>query len=334
MKHANDYTLQPGWRILLKDLGIRPADVLRRAGLPDDLFTRGPISIPVEAYFRLWQGLEAEADDPILPIRIGRAITVEAFDAPIFAALCSPNLRTAAKRLSRYKALVGPMVLHVHEGESSVTLELEWLPVHLEPPAALVATELVFFVQLARLATREEISPLAVTTPRPPSPAGAYEEYLGRWVEAGSRHGVTFSAADAYRPFLTANEQMWEFFQPELRRRLCELDESATFTERVRGALLELLPGGSSSLGAVSKKLAVSTRTLQRRLRAEGGSFQQVLDTTREELARHYLSSSELTGAEISFLIGFEDPGSFFRAFQSWTGQTPESARASLRAPS
>ena len=316
----------------MKDLGIRPSDVLRRAGLPDDLFARGPLSVPTEAYFRLWRGLEEEAGDPLLPIRIGRAITVEVFDAPIFAALCSPNLLTAVRRLARYKLLIGPMALHVHEGERSCALELEWLGTPLEPPAALVATELVFFVQLARLATREEIVPLAVTTPRPPEPGDAYSQYFGCPVERGSRHGVTFSAIDAGRPFLTANEQMWKFFQPELRRRLSELDESATFAERVRGALLELLPGGSSSLESVARKLAVSSRTLQRRLRAEASSFQQVLDTTREELARHYLSSSELTGAEIAFLIGFDEPSSFFRAFQSWTGQTPEHARAAMRA--
>lgn len=56
--------------------------------------------------------------------------------------------------------------------------------------------------------------------------------------------------------------------------------------------------------------------------------FQHVLDSTREELARHYLTSSRLSGAEISFLLGFEDPNSFFRAFHAWTGQTPQQVRA------
>jgi AraC-like DNA-binding protein len=56
-----------------------------------------------------------------------------------------------------------------------------------------------------------------------------------------------------------------------------------------------------------------------------------VLNRTREELARHYLGSSALTGAEISFLLGFEDPNSFFRAFHSWTGETPERVRTTLQ---
>lgn len=333
MNHAASFTLHPGWRIMLKDLGIRPADVLRRAGLPDDLLTRETVLLSTKKYFDFWRGLEEEAADPELPLRIGEVISVEVFDAPIFAALCSPDLNTAVQRISRFKKLIGPMALHVDEGRESTSLDLEWLDKTHEPPISLVATELVFFVQLARLATRAEIHPLALTTPQPPLPAAAYADYFGVAVECGPHNTITFSATDANRPFLTANEKMWEFFEPELRKRLSELDETAAAADRVRAALLELLPSGSASLEAVSKKLAVSTRTLQRRLSAENQSFQLVLDTTREELARYYLGRSTLSGAEISFLLGYEDPNSFFRAFHSWTGETPEQVRQAAQIP-
>jgi AraC-like DNA-binding protein len=78
----------------------------------------------------------------------------------------------------------------------------------------------------------------------------------------------------------------------------------------------------------VAHDLAMSTRTLQRRLKAEETTFQTILDSTRELLARHYLSESELSTNEISFLLGYEDPRSFYRAFRSWTGQTPQLVRA------
>ena len=334
MKNTNSFTVHPGWRLLLRDVGIQPTPVLRRAGLPDDLLSRPSAALSTAEYFRFWRALDEEAGDPILPLRIGRAISVEAFDAPIFAALCSPDLNTAARRLSRYKRLIAPMALHVDVGPTTTVVEAEWLDKTEAPPRPLVATELVFLVELVRLATRERVCPVAVVTPEPPRLTDAYTEYFGRPVQAAPKHAVSFSAADASRAFLTANEQMWQFFQPELRKRLAVLDETATFSDRVRGALLELLPSGSSSLSAVSRKLAVSTRTLQRRLRGEGRSFQLVLDSTRQELARHYLASSSMSGAEISFLLGFEDPNSFFRAFHAWTGETPEQARlAAASAP-
>lgn len=328
MRPSQTYSLQTGWRVVLRDLGIESANVLRRAGLPEDLLNRESASLSVAQYFDFWRGLEAEAHDPLLPIRICESISAEAFDAPLFAALCSPDLNTAMQRLSHHKRLICPMRLHVEVGPGNTSLELEWLDEGSPPPVVLVATELVFFVRLARLATRERVQPLAVTTPMPPQPREAYASFFGLPVETGTRHGVVFSAADGARPFLTANVKMWEFFEPQLRRRLSELDAAATTRDRVRGALLELLPAGNGSLQAVARKLAMSPRTLQRRLGVEGQRFQHVLDSTREELARHYLVSSTLSGAEISFLLGYEDPNSFFRAFQGWTGATPGQVRA------
>lgn len=54
------------------------------------------------------------------------------------------------------------------------------------------------------------------------------------------------------------------------------------------------------------------------------------MNRTREELARHYLRRKSLSCTEISYLLGYEDPNSFFRAFHGWTGQTPEGARLEL----
>lgn len=153
-------------------------------------------------------------------------------------------------------------------------------------------------------------------------------------VQTGVRPRTICTAEDATLPFLTANAKMWSFFEPELCKRLSELDETATMTDRVRGALLALLPGGEASVKAVSKKLPVSTRTLQRRLKEEESTFQGVVDTIREELARHYLKNSAISGVEISFLLGYEDPDSFFRTFHSWTSDTPEQARSAMWAVS
>jgi AraC-like DNA-binding protein len=77
----------------------------------------------------------------------------------------------------------------------------------------------------------------------------------------------------------------------------------------------------------VAESLAVSKRTLQRRLTAEATSFQLLLNQTREGLALHYLSSSTLSNGEVSLLLGFDDANSFLRAFHQWTGVTPKSFR-------
>ncbi len=334
MSGSNVYTVNPGWKVLLNDLGIHPIEVLRKAGLPEDLFSRKSAVLDTAEYFRFWCALEESADDPLFPLRIGSTISVEAFDPPIFAALCSPDLNIALQRLARHKKLLCPMALHVGVTDRSTMLEIEWLDVTAEPPSSLMAVELVFFVQLARIATRQRICPLDVLAPLPLEPEKDYTEYFGVPVRQARFPTIVFNGADARQPFLTANERMWTFFEPGLKKRLSELEDSATIAERTHAVLLELLPGGSPSIDAVSRKLFISTRTLQRRLRQEGRSFQGLLHKTREELAKYYLKTSNLSAAEISFLLGFEEPNSFFRAFHVWTGKTPEQLRKTLQSGS
>ncbi len=323
----NDYALDMSWRAILADLGIRPADVLRRAGLAEDLLSRPGARVGAVAFYRFWESIEAELDDPLFPIRLYEAVRPDVFSPPLFAALCSPNLLAAAKRLSRYKPLIGPLRLDVRESEELVEMTFEWPEAGAKPPLSLVTAELLYFVCLARLATREPVSPVEVTTPDPPAPAAAYEEFIGVPIGRGPAHTVRFARKVALTPFLTANDGMWAVFEPELRRLLAELDESASFAERVRATLLDGLPSAQTSMDAVADRLAVSKRTLQRRLSGEGTSFQQILNATREALALHYLRRTTLPAAEISFLLGFEEPNSFYRAFNDWTGQTPEAVR-------
>ncbi len=323
------YTLNPGWRVLLNDLGLNAENVLKRADLPGDLFARETASLDTAEYFRLWAAIGDEASDPLVPLRMGSGISAEAFDPPVFAAMCSPNLNAALERISLYKRLIYPMALHIERTDQHTGLRIEWLDKTIAPPTSLVAAELVFFVQLSRIGTRTEVKPIKVRAPTPPSPKDSYHEYFGVRVTKGDYPEILFKADDAERPFLTANEQMWDFFEPDLKRRLAELDASATTEERVRAALLELIPSGNTSMEQVAKYLGMSARTVQRKLQSESRAFQLILNDTRTQLARHYLRNSKFSGSEIAFLLGFEDPNSFFRAFHDWTGQTPSDYRAS-----
>jgi AraC-like DNA-binding protein len=330
MNHSNSVSLERGWAILLRDLGVQPENLLRRAQLPRDLLTHESARVSVDEYFRLWRALEEEADDPTLPIRLGKAISPEAFHPAVFAALCSPDLVVAVKRIGEYKRLIAPMTKTIEETPTGFFVEMRWNDPHLQVPVSLSATELVFLTEIARIATREHIQPLKVESPYPIEPVDAFEAFFGIAPERGDRHGVLFSKEDARRPFLTASEAMWDTFEPELRRRLTRLDASAPIAERVRTMLLEGLPAGEVSIQITARRLGLSARTLQRNLKREGSSYKEIVRRTREQLARHYIKNTTLAYPEISFLIGFEEPSSFFRAFREWTGETPDSMRMAV----
>lgn len=321
------YALDTTWRILCKDLGVVAVNALRRAGLPEDLLQLPTVRLVPEEYYRLWHGVEAEHGDPLFPIRVCEAVRSESFSPPLFAAMCSPNLLVAARRVAKYKKLIAPMQMVVSENGDTVTIDFCWESGPLPPPVSLVTMELLFCVSLARMGTREAIRPIDVTTSTLPLPLVPYEDFFGARVLYGHRHQIRFTRVDAMRPFLTSNESLWAAFEPDLRQRLANLQESASITKRLRAVLHEAIPSGMITMEAVAKKLAMSKRTLQRRVEAEGASFQQILKETREALAYHYLENTTLPASEISFLLGYDEPNSFYRAFRSWTGKTPDTIR-------
>ena len=119
---TDTFAVPSGIRALLLDLGVSPANVLRRASLPTDLLAHKPVTLSAAQYFALFEAVEAEAEDPNLPISIGKAISVEVFDPPLFAALCSPNLMVAAQRVATYKRLMGPLRMTVEHAPVGTTL--------------------------------------------------------------------------------------------------------------------------------------------------------------------------------------------------------------------
>ena len=329
-----NFTVDKGWQVLIRDMDFDTQNILRHARLPLDLFARENAVLTVAEYYRLWNTMAELADDPLFPLRLARSVTFEAFSPPLFACLCSPNLNIALKRVSQYKPLIGPMVLHVQELEEETTVAIGGLPDDLPLPPTLVAMELVLFVHIARLATRENIVPRAVQSTIELEGRQHYESFFGTRLKSGKVNSVSFTAEDARRPFLTANESMWSIFEPNLRARLSDLKQESEVRDRVRACLMETMASGACSVDDIAGRLGVSTRTLQRRLREEGTNFQTELRDLREELARHYLANSRYSGAEIAFLLGYDDPNSFTRAFHAWTGTSPELARSDLHARS
>ena len=95
----------------------------------------------------------------------------------------------------------------------------------------------------------------------------------------------------------------------------------------MRAGITRHLPDGSPTRGSIARALATSERTLHRRLSAEGTSFQRLIDDSRRELAEDYLARRDLSMADIVYLLGFKDQGSFFRAAQRWFRMTPREYR-------
>ncbi len=101
------------------------------------------------------------------------------------------------------------------------------------------------------------------------------------------------------------------------------------FSRRVEKVITDLHHKGvsSPSVQQVSRSLAVSVRTLSRRLQLEDTTFQAIKSEVRCQIARNLLRRSDIAIAEIATKLGFSESCVFTRAFIGWTGQTPSSYR-------
>ncbi|HJU53702.1 MAG TPA: AraC family transcriptional regulator [Pyrinomonadaceae bacterium] len=104
---------------------------------------------------------------------------------------------------------------------------------------------------------------------------------------------------------------------------LKSLESSKTTRGRVESLLMPILHTGEASMDVIANKLGFSRQTLFRRLKAEGVTFEKVLDELRHQLALHYLSGKKVSVNETAYLVGFSDPAAFSRAFKRWTGSSP-----------
>lgn len=101
---------------------------------------------------------------------------------------------------------------------------------------------------------------------------------------------------------------------------------------RVRAFLAQVLPNGEASLESTASHLAMSPRTLQRKLATEGESFSHALETVRMELADHYLRSTDASVMDISLMLGYSQASAFSHAFRQFQGMSPADYRKVLAA--
>jgi AraC-like DNA-binding protein len=160
----------------------------------------------------------------------------------------------------------------------------------------------------------------------PPADAREHERILGCPVDfARSENALVFSRDEFEKERPQFSGATFDSMSGTAERMLRDL-ESPAFREQVRGLLRRRIGKGGLDIDSVSRGVHVSTRTLQRRLAAEGTRYQNVLDAVRYEVAVDRVRSGARI-REAAKATGFADAASFCRAFRRWTGRTPEEFR-------
>ncbi len=308
----------------LEELGVSPLVVLRQAGLPMGMFNQEKIFVTTGELFALWRGIAEASPAPAIGLKLGDEERVERYNPIAITALYSRSFRDALKRLARYKQLTCPEEIRIIERNGECAIRFKWLLAREPEPEALVDCCFACTVSIARHGAGQSLNPKRVEFKRAAAHRQLFEEYFQCPVKFDAGHNaLIYNAADIDRPFLTHNPELLAMVAPQLEAELAYQLAQQTVPDQVKAALKRMLAGRRPAMQEVARELRLSPRTLQRRLTEEGLTFQRLLEDARRELARHYLLHSSLELNETAYLLGYEDPNSFFRAFQHWEGKTP-----------
>ncbi len=304
------------WRRVLDAAGVRP-------GKPGD----SGFLVSAQEYVRLWTALMAlsgRADATrLLGLRMasGPAIPV------LFAMSSAPDFETGLDRLARYKRLFGPMRFAITKTQAALSVRVEPDTSDIELPASFSSPQIVYLHAVAMALSTRRFPPSGVSLPLAQAEREDLADVFGFTPTEGPP-SLAYARSDARIAFVSDNPALWRATEADLESHALIVSKSLPVAQRVRAALLEALPTGEPTLAHVCARLQMSRSTLLRRLRAEGTTFQALLDDTRAALALRYLRGSDLTNQQIAHLTGYRDPTAFQRAFKKWTGETPKSARA------
>ncbi|WP_394237162.1 AraC family transcriptional regulator [Pseudomonas anguilliseptica] len=318
--------------------GVDSAELLERVQLSPQLLAQRDQRIAASTYLELLgHGVRLTGDEQ-LGLHLGEAVRPGYYGVLGYLIMSCATLADALHRQARYAALVGNLG-QVDLADEPPRPELEpqvahsWQPLLPQQKRQLSEETLAGWVTFGHWISGLDIPPTEVRFQHAaPADMSEYQRIF--------RCPVLFDQADnalvfpkrlLATPLGQADAQVRLTLDAYADRLLGEIQQGNSVLDRARLALSRQLPEVGADLQQIAARLALSPRTLQRRLREAGLSFNQLVDETRQQLVLHYLRDPTLELAEIAFLVGFSEPGSLARAFRRWTGQSPGEYRRQLK---
>jgi AraC-like DNA-binding protein len=313
-------------------LGLDTSLILEAAKLDAATVQDPDARIPIEQADALWQKAYELSNDPNLALHAIEVLPFGAYRVIDFLGTCAPTVGAALAKVSDYFPLIrnGVVRLPYVVSDSAVTVAVEApsFPAAITRPYAEYTLAAVFL--RTRISTNRRYPLVRVEFSHArPADIREHERIFECPVEFGAETCRLVIARDVWdMPRLGGGDAaLFSVLDAHARMLLDRLPREADLVGRLHEAIAAELRGGNPKLETIARRLAMSPRTLQRRLRQEGVVFNDVVDAIRFRAAKSYLAQRDIAGVEVAYLLGFAEQSSFNRAFKRWSGQTPSEYR-------
>ncbi len=307
---------------LLQESGIDPATLAQ----PEN-------RIDFACQEQLWQLAQSASGDEAFALKFAQQSQPASFNMAGYIAINSRTIGDAMDAVEIYQKTAGEGGSFAFQRDDQF-LTIDYHPVHPEAQISPVRScgMLAATLVLGRWLVGDSYTPqqvkLSLTTPSDPC---VFEDFFQCPVSfEQKRDCMHFPRALEQSPIPHASLDLLQMMKQRAEKLIRESTQHTSMASQVSALIANSLLGQEPDRGSIADKLAMSQRTLQRKLAKEDTSYQEVLDQTRHRLAKDYLQQLQLTITDIAYLLGFTEPSAFYRAFKKWHGMTPGQYRDSL----
>ena len=311
--------------------GIDYTPYLEQANISQEILKNNNKWVPADSLEKLLTLLIANCNDPCFGLHTSRHVTHDMYSVQGYITMNCATMREVWDRTPIYEKIVGDMGTSTAIYSDKISC-LRWHCNYTDPDVKRQVTENVLaswysYCRQYMLPNHLEIKPVRVcfthSAPDDPALLSEYEELFFCDVIFNQEYNcICIESCFLELPFPQANQQLLNTLLEHATKVIFELNKSNTLTNQVKNLLRLMINKEIPRHAAVAKQLYMSSRTLQRKLVAEGTSYQNVLDELRIELACHYLTKTNLRLEIIAEKLGFTETRSFYRYFKSWVGKT------------
>ena len=318
--------------LYLRKAGVNEKSVLSKAGIDPRSLKGEDVRLPFDKIASVFETAADASGDDRFGFHFGQ--TLKARDAGMigYVGLSSPTLLDALVNLERYRRVFSDSV-EIDTSDLHDKGDFYWTFV---APAKVMRRQFQEFsvtnlFNVFRQVTGMNLKPELVAFPHPRSgDLRDYKRFFGGDVEFGAkRPRIRFKLRDLDLPLRTSDDRLLGILQEHCRTVMESREpEQTSLLQQVARLIVDRLTADQAKLDVVASELGMSSRTLTRRLGAEGVTFNGLVDDLRHQLALTYLKDRGLSLTEIAYLLGYAEVSSFNHAFKRWTGATPSKVRA------
>lgn len=320
---------------VLQDEGLDVRSLFRQADLDMSQLANPEMRYATEKVSRLWDLAVQRSRNAMLGIARPRCSSVANFDVVGYAMMSCANPRASLECLVRYLRVVSEAAsLLLRDEAGRYSIELTLFGGGLAVPRQRSEFSLLTLLSFLRWISGRRIAPLLVefSYPEPAHPQRYREAFQGPVRFNAPTNRLVLSEPDLTVPLPTHNSALEQFHAQFASQCLTRLDNHG-IGRKVGDLIARQLQGCEPRREDIARLLCLGDRTLRRRLEEEGTTFQKILDDTRREMAQHYFALQRYSAGEITYMLGFKDQGTLFRASRRWFGVSPKQYQARCGGP-